>query len=71
MALYSVAFLGMAPIGGPLVGWVAQAFGARSAFWLAAVACIAAGAVPVLAQTRLRVASTTSEPQDVSELKLI
>lgn len=54
MALYFVAFLGVSPFSGPLVGWVAQAFRARSAFWLAAVACIAAGAVPVLVQGRLK-----------------
>jgi hypothetical protein len=37
-------FLGSTPIGGPIVGWVAQEFGARWSLVLGAVACLAAGA---------------------------
>jgi MFS family permease len=42
MALYSVVFLGSTPIGGPLVGWLSQAYDPRVALVLAAVAGIAA-----------------------------
>jgi MFS family permease len=39
MALYSVAFLGSTPIGGPIAGWVGEHLGAR--FALVAGGCIA------------------------------
>ncbi|ABD12839.1 arabinose efflux permease family protein [Frankia casuarinae] len=42
MALWSVAFLGTTPVGGPIAGWVAQAFGARAGLLLAAGAAIGA-----------------------------
>jgi MFS family permease len=42
MALYSVVFLGSTPIGGPLVGWLAELAGPRAGLVLAALA--AAGA---------------------------
>ena len=38
MALYSVVLLGSTPIGGPLVGWLSEAFDPRAALLLAAVA---------------------------------
>ena len=28
MALYAIAFLGSTPIGGPIVGWISQQYGA-------------------------------------------
>jgi MFS family permease len=42
MALYSVVFLGSNPIGGPLVGWLSQAYDPRLALLLAAAAGLAA-----------------------------
>jgi MFS family permease len=42
MALYSVVFLGSTPIGGPLVGWLSEAYDPRVALLLAASAGIAA-----------------------------
>ncbi len=45
MALYSVVFLGSTPIGGPLVGWLAQTAGPRSGLVLAAAAALAAAAL--------------------------
>ena len=42
MALYSVVFLGSTPIGGPLVGWLSQAYDPRLALLLAASAGLAA-----------------------------
>jgi MFS family permease len=42
MALYSIVFLGSTPIGGPLAGWLSQAYDPRAALLLAAVAGISA-----------------------------
>jgi MFS family permease len=44
MALYSVVFLGSTPIGGPLVGWLAETAGPRSGLLLAAAAALVAAA---------------------------
>ncbi|MHB1930787.1 MAG: MFS transporter [Acidimicrobiales bacterium] len=43
MSLWSVSFLGTTPIGGPLVGFVAGALGARFGLGLGALAALAAG----------------------------
>jgi len=40
MALYVMVFLGTTPIGGPIVGWVAQQFGARVGLGLGGVATL-------------------------------
>jgi MFS family permease len=42
MALYSVVFLGSTPIGGPLVGWLSEAYDPRAALLLAASAGLVA-----------------------------
>jgi MFS family permease len=42
MALYSVVFLGSTPIGGPLAGWLAEAYDPRAALLLAATAGLSA-----------------------------
>jgi MFS family permease len=42
MALYSVVFLGSTPIGGPLVGWLAEVAGPRAGLVLGGVAALAA-----------------------------
>lgn len=44
LALQAMLFLGSTPIGGPIVGWVSQQYGARYAIALGAVAALAAGA---------------------------
>ncbi len=43
MALYSILFLGSTPIGGPLAGWLAQAYGTRWSIALGATAALASG----------------------------
>ncbi len=43
LALQAMLFLGSTPIGGPIVGWVAQTFGARWSLVLGALACVGAG----------------------------
>ncbi len=43
LALQAVLFLGSTPIGGPIVGWVSQEWGARYAIGLGAAAALGAG----------------------------
>jgi MFS family permease len=43
MSLYSVIFLGSAPIGGPIAGWIAQWLGSRAGLAMGAVAAAATG----------------------------
>jgi MFS family permease len=42
MALWSVAFMGSTPIGGPIAGAVTEHFGGRAGLLLGAAACLAA-----------------------------
>jgi MFS family permease len=44
MALWSVAWLGSTPIGGPIVGWIGQRAGARWSLVVGGIAAVAAGA---------------------------
>ena len=44
LALQAMLFLGSTPVGGPIVGWVAEEFGARYSLALGAVAALLAGA---------------------------
>jgi MFS family permease len=44
LALQAMVFLGSTPIGGPIVGWVVQQFGARYGLALGALSALAAGA---------------------------
>jgi MFS family permease len=52
MSLWSVAFLGSTPIGGPVVGLVGSSLGARYALGLGGVAAVAAALYGRLAQRR-------------------
>ena len=54
MALYAIAFLGSTPIGGPIVGWVSQQFGARSGFAIGGIATIVATSVAAWSISRMR-----------------
>jgi len=47
MALFTVVFLGSTPIGGPIVGWIAQVAGPRVALGVGALATLLAGIVAV------------------------
>ncbi|HEX7059480.1 MAG TPA: MFS transporter [Solirubrobacterales bacterium] len=53
MALYSVVFLGSTPIGGPLAGWLSQAYDPRAALLLAASAGLSAAWAGHVALSRL------------------
>jgi MFS family permease len=52
MALHTLAYLGTAPLGGPLVGWLAQSLGVRMAFLIAALPCVLASGVAFLSQRK-------------------
>jgi MFS family permease len=62
MALYSVVFLGSTPIGGPLAGWLSEAYDPRAALLLAAGAGLFAAWVgyAALARSRSRAVSHNS-----------
>lgn len=64
MALFGIAFLGSTPIGGPLIGWIAQTAGPREALWVGALAALTAGAVAVAAtrHRNLEETSATARP---------
>lgn len=44
LALQAMLFLGSTPVGGPIVGWISQQFGARYAIGVGAAAALGAGA---------------------------
>lgn len=54
MALYAIAFLGSTPIGGPVVGWISQQYGARDGFAIGGIATILATAVAGWSIVRMR-----------------
>jgi MFS family permease len=54
MALWAVAFLGSTPIGGPIVGAVAQYIGPRWGLGLGALACAVAAMIGALVLRRVR-----------------
>jgi MFS family permease len=53
MALWSVAFLGSTPIGGPLIGWITALSGARVGLGVGALSCFLAAGLGLLAVRRL------------------
>ncbi|MEO9175271.1 MAG: MFS transporter, partial [Gaiellales bacterium] len=52
MALWSVAFLGSTPIGGPLIGWITAIAGARVGLGVGALSCFVAAGLGLLAIRR-------------------
>jgi MFS family permease len=69
LAMQAMLFLGSTPVGGPIVGWVAEQFGARYSLALGALAAVGAGlwglavlrrAAPVAADTSPRVDAADS-----------
>ncbi len=57
MALWFVAFQGSTPIGGPVVGWVMEAMGARAGLALGALTCLVVAAAGALTLRRLSATS--------------
>jgi predicted MFS family arabinose efflux permease len=52
LALQAIVFLGSTPIGGPILGWVCQDFGARAGLVVGGVATIGAAVFGLLAERR-------------------
>jgi MFS family permease len=61
LALQAVLFLGSTPIGGPIVGWVSQEYGARYGIGLGAIAALGAGAWGLVKARRMRAVPVTEE----------
>jgi MFS family permease len=61
MSLWFVAFQGSTPIGGPIVGWVMAAAGARAGLGLGAMTCLLVAAMGLLALRRGRRTELTTE----------
>lgn len=55
MGLYLIVFLGSTPVGGPIIGWIAQQFGARAGFGLGGIATVMASAAVLWAIYHWRV----------------
>lgn len=53
-ALFTVAFLGSTPIGGPIIGWVSQQVGPRAGLWVGGVATLAVTVVAIAGILRHR-----------------
>ncbi|GAC1315887.1 MAG: MFS transporter [Acidimicrobiales bacterium] len=54
MSLYMLLFLGSTPIGGPIVGWIGEHYGARWSLAIGAMSCLGAGVVALPTLTRNR-----------------
>jgi MFS family permease len=65
LALQSMLLIGTTPIGGPLLGWICDLFGARVAIMLGAVAALAAGTWGWVAVRRLREHGRATAPEDI------
>jgi MFS family permease len=62
LALQAMLFLGSTPVGGPIVGWVAEEFGARWSLGLGAAAALLAGAWGLAAVRRGETARAAMSP---------
>ena len=71
LALQAMLFLGSTPIGGPIVGWISQQFGARYGIAVGAAAAIAAGTFGLVSTRRAaaRVAIHVSELDEAAALE--
>ncbi|MFN8077723.1 MAG: MFS transporter [Kineosporiaceae bacterium] len=69
MAVYMAVFMGGAPVGSPLIGWIGQTFGARWSILVGgAVALVVAAAVAVWAARRGGLAGLGADGPHVAEL---
>lgn len=60
MALYVTAIIGSTPLGGPLVGWIGETFGARIAYAIGGLGCLVSAA---LAWRSLRTSEEALRPR--------
>jgi MFS family permease len=69
MALYALVFLGSTPLGGPLIGWISQQWGARSGLFVGgAVSLVAAGAAAWSASRQGRRQQAEREAEEIVSL---
>jgi MFS family permease len=61
-ALFTVAFLGSTPIGGPIIGWVSQALGPRAGLWVGGLATLAVTIAAIAGIRRHRAAPQPTQP---------
>ena len=62
MSFWSIAFLGSTTIGGPIVGWFAEAAGARWGLALGGLAALLAAAIGTVTLRNLHTRNTVGEP---------
>ncbi|HZZ96287.1 MAG TPA: MFS transporter [Jatrophihabitantaceae bacterium] len=67
MALWSVAFLGSTPIGGPIAGAIAEYFGGRAALVMGALACLVAAAFGAAVLRRIGMRDKAAEAPVVAD----
>ncbi len=70
LALQAMVFLGSTPIGGPILGWICEAFGARTGVAVEAVAAIAAGAWGMAVARRRHRATPLTRAQSAEATEL-
>jgi len=68
MALYSIVFLGSTPIGGPLAGWLSEAYDPRVALLLAAIAGLSAAWAARVTLGRVQPAADGPKADDMRPL---
>ena len=68
MALWSVAFQGSTPIGGPIIGWITALAGARVGLGVGALSCFLAAGLGFVAYRHLR-AARPERPHEVDQPK--
>lgn len=66
MALYSVVFLGSTPLGGPLAGWLSQAYDPRVALLLAGVSGLSAAWAAHVSFSRIRTHHTNPSTAELT-----
>lgn len=69
LAIQAMVFLGSTPIGGPLVGWLADAAGPRAAVALGGVACLVAAGYGARALGPVPVGAVPPDPVLTDELR--
>jgi MFS family permease len=71
LALQGMVFLGSTPIGGPILGWICQAYGARWGIVVGGVACLVAGTWGLMMVRRCEREQLRPEQADESVLDAI
>jgi MFS family permease len=69
MALWALAWMGTTPLGGPIIGWVSSAFGARFGLLAGGVPTIAAGLAVLLFLSRAASRDSARPPKAASEIQ--